>query len=141
VSLFVVDASVVIKWFVPVVHGVAARQLLVAADQYLAPDLLFPEVGNAIWKKVRRDELSARQGRALAADIARVAVETVPARSLFEDACEIAIATGLTVYDATYAALAVRLDTKLITADKRLIRIAASNRMIAGHVRSVQEST
>lgn len=139
-SVFVVDASVVIKWFVPEVHSDAARQLLQTADQYLAPDLLFPEVGNAIWKKVRRNELSARQGRELAADISTVAVETVPARSLFEDACDIAIATGLTVYDATYMALAVRLDAKLVTAGERLVRSAASNRMIAGRVRAVQEA-
>jgi len=67
-----------------------------------------------------------------------VAVETVPARSLFEDAYRVAVATGLTVYDATYVALAVRLDTKVITADERLIRTAASNRLIAGHVHAVQ---
>ena len=140
-SVFVVDASVVIKWFVPEVHSDAARQLLQTTDQYLAPDLLFPEVGNVIWKKVRRDELSPRQGRDLALDISKVAVETVPARSLFEDACDMAIATGLTVYDATYVALAARLETKMITADERLVRTAASNRMIAGHVQHVREAT
>lgn len=138
-SVFVVDASVVIKWLVPEIHSEAAGRLLETAHQYLAPDLLFPEVGNAIWKKVRRDELTARQGRELAADIGTVAVETVSARSLFEDACGVAIATGLTVYDAMYLALAVRLDTKLITADDRLVRTVASHRMVAGHVQSVQE--
>lgn len=140
-SVFIVDASVVIKWFVPEVHSDAARQLLQTTDQYLAPDLLFPEVGNVIWKKVRRDELSPRQGRDLALDISKVAVETVPARSLFEDACDMAIATGLTVYDATYVALAARLETKMITADERLVRTAASNRMITGHVQHVREAT
>ena len=138
-SVFVVDASVVIKWFVPEVHSEAAGRLLKTADHYLAPDLLFPEVGNAIWKKVRRDELTSRQARELAADISTIAVETVSARSLFEDACGVAIATGLTVYDAMCLALAVRLDTKLITADDRLVRTVARNRTLAGHVQSVQE--
>jgi len=49
VSVFVVDASVVIKWFVPEIHSEAARRLLAKAHQYLSPDLLFPEVGNVIW--------------------------------------------------------------------------------------------
>ena len=138
-SVFVVDASVVIKWFVPEIHREAAGRLLETADHYLAPDLLFSEIGNAIWKKVRRKELTSRQGRELAADISTVAVETVSARSLFEDAFGVAIATGLTVYDAMYLALAVRLDTKLITADDRLVRTVASHRMIAGHVQAVQE--
>ena len=50
-SLYVVDASVVIKWFVPEIHGDAARRLLSAPHEYFSPDLLFPEVGNAIWKR------------------------------------------------------------------------------------------
>ena len=139
-SAFVVDASVVIKWFVPEIHSDAASRLLDTTGHYVAPDLLFPELGNTIWKKVRREELSARQGRELAAEILTVAVETVPARSLFEDAYGVAIATGLTVYDAMYVALAVRLETKVITADERLVRTAASNRMIALHVQAVQET-
>lgn len=139
--VFVVDASVVIKWFVPEIHSEAARRLLDTTGSYVAPDLLFPELGNAIWKKVQREELSARQGRELAADVSAVAVETVPSRSLFEDAYAIAVATGLTVYDATYLALAVRLETKVITADERLVRTAASHRMIAGHVQGVQAAT
>lgn len=83
----------------------------------MTPDLLFPEVGNAIWKKVRRGELTAEQGRRLAVDIASVAVETVSTRGLMIDAQALAIATGLTVYDAMYLTLAVRLNTVLITAD------------------------
>jgi predicted nucleic acid-binding protein len=140
VSVFVVHASVVIKWFVPEIHSDAARRLLDATGHYVAPDLLFPELGNTTWKKVRREGLSARQGRELVADLATVAVETVPERSLFEDAYGVAIATGLTVYDATYVALAARLETNVIMADARLVRTAASTPMIAGYVRAVQEA-
>ncbi len=137
-SVFVVDASVVLKWFVPEIHSEAARRLLAAAHQYLAPDLLFPEVGNAIWKKVRRGELTAEEGQRLAADISTIAVETVSTRGLMIDAHALAITTGLTVYDAMYLALAVRLKTELITADDKLGRIVAAHPMTAAHVRLVQ---
>lgn len=137
-SVLVVDASVVIKWFLPEVHGEAARRLLAAPHQYLAPDLLFPEVGNAIWKKVRRGELTARDGRRLADDLAKIAVESVASRALLGDAVALATATGLTVYDATYLALAVRLDTVLVTADERLGRIVAAHPAAAAHTRMVQ---
>ena len=137
-SVFVVDASVVIKWFVPEVHSDRARRLLVATHQYLSPDLLFPEVGNAIWKKVRRGELSAAEGQRLAVDIAGIAVETVPTRGLMVDAQALAITTGLTVYDAMYLTLAIRLQTELITADGRLGRTVTSYPMAAAHVRLVQ---
>jgi len=119
VSVYIVDASVVIKWFVPEIHSIAARRLLAGPHEYLSPDLLFPEVGNVLWKKVRRGELTAEQGERLAADISTVAVETVPARGLLVDAHALAVTTGLTVYDSMYLALAVRLKTELITADDR----------------------
>jgi predicted nucleic acid-binding protein len=137
VSVFVVDASVVIKWFVPEIHSDAAHRLLAAAHQFVSPDLLFPEVGNVIWKKVRRGELTAREGQRLAADISGIAVETVPTRGLMIEAHAVAITTGLTVYDAMYLALAVRLETELITADDRLGRLAAAHPIMAPHVRLI----
>ena len=137
-SLYVVDASVVIKWFVPEIHSDAARRLLSAPHEYFSPDLLFPEVGNVIWKKVRRGELTADQGERLAADISTVAVETVPTLGLLVDAHALAVATGLTVYDSMYLALAVRLKTEMITADDRLGRTMAAHPMTAVHVRLIQ---
>lgn len=65
-------------------------------------------------------------------------VETVPSRALMSDAVALAVATGVTVYDATYLALAVRLDTVLITADERLRSALASHPAAASHVRLVQ---
>lgn len=137
-SLYVVDASVVIKWFVPEIHGDAARRLLTAPHEYFSPDLLFPEVGNVIGKKVRRGELTAEQGERLAADISTIAVETVPTRGLLVDAHALAVATGFTVYDSMYLALAVRLKTEMITADDRLGRAMAAHPMTAVHVRPIQ---
>jgi predicted nucleic acid-binding protein len=138
VSVFVLDASVVLKWFVPEVHSDAARRLLDAPHQYLAPDLLFPEAGNAIWKKVRRGELTAEEAQRLIADLSTVAVDTIATRGLLADAYALATATGQTVYDATYLALAVRLETQLITADDRLEKALAAHPMIAAHVRTIQ---
>jgi predicted nucleic acid-binding protein len=43
VSAFVVDASVVVKWFVPEIHSDAARRLLVLPHEYVAPDLSSPK--------------------------------------------------------------------------------------------------
>jgi predicted nucleic acid-binding protein len=139
VSVYVIDASVLIKWFVPEIHSDAARRLLSATHEYFAPDLLFPEVGNVIWKKVRRGELTAEHGQRLAADISTVAVETVSTRGLVIDALAVAVTTGLTVYDSMYLALAVRLRAEMITADDRLGRAIAAHPITAAHVRLVQE--
>ena len=134
-----IDASVVVKWFVPEVHTDAARRWLASSHEYVSPDLLFPEAGNAIWKKVRRGELTAGEGQRLVGDLSGVAVEAIATRGLLSDAHALAVSTGLTVYDATYVALAVRLETQVITADDRLKRTLASYPLIAAFVRSVED--
>lgn len=134
-----IDASVVIKWFVPEVHTDAARRWLESSHEYMSPDLLFPEAGNVIWKKVRRGELTAAEGQRLAGDLAGIAVEVIAMRGLLPDAHSLALSTGLTVYDAMYVTLAVRLDTQVITADNRLIRTLVSHPLIAAFVRSVED--
>jgi predicted nucleic acid-binding protein len=138
VSVFVVDASVVLKWFVPEVHSDAARRLLVLPHEYVTPDLLFAETANAIWKKIRREELTPEEGQQLVADIGQIAVETVSCRALVEDAHALANATGRTVYDSMYVALAVRLNTRAITADDRLEAALKKIPAVAGHIQLVQ---
>jgi predicted nucleic acid-binding protein len=137
-SVFVVDASLVIKWFVPEVHSEAARRWLEASHDYIAPDLLFPETGNAVWRKVRRGELSPDEGQRLVTDLSDVAVEAIPMRRLLPDAYALAVSTGITVYDATYLTLAVRLETQVITGDDRFARRLADHPLLAPHVRSLE---
>jgi predicted nucleic acid-binding protein len=60
-------------------------------------------------------------------------------RALVSDAHALAVGTGITVYDATYLALAVRLETQLITGDDRFARKLAEHPLLAPHVRSVDE--
>jgi predicted nucleic acid-binding protein len=138
VSAFVVDASVVVKWFVPEIHGDAARRLLALPHEYFAPDLLFAETANTIWKKIRRGQLAADHGRQLVEDIGRIAVETVPCRVLAVDAHELAYVTGRTVYDSLYLALAIRLKTRMLTADERLAAAVSALTMTAAHIQLVQ---
>ena len=137
-SVFVIDASVVVKWFVPEIHTDPARRLLVLPHEYVAPDLLFAETANTIWKKIRREELTAEEGQQLVADIRQIAVETVSCRALAEDAHALASATGRTVYDSMYIALAVRLNTRAITADERLESALKRIPAVAGHIQLVQ---
>ena len=138
-SVFVVDASLVVKWFVPEVDSDAARRWLDASHDYVAPDLLFPETGNTVWKKVRHGELSPDDGQQLATDLSVIAVEAVSMRGLLPDAHALALRTGITVYDATYLALAVRLETQVITGDDRFARRLANHPLLAPHVRSLRD--
>ena len=70
-SRVVVDASVAIKWFVPEVHAEAARRLLREGMTLLAPDLIWAEVANALWRKWREKELPAEAVQEILTDFRR----------------------------------------------------------------------
>jgi predicted nucleic acid-binding protein len=140
-TLVVVDASVVLKWFLPERWSDEARKLLDEPVGLLAPDLLYAEVGNAVWKRVRMRELSGPLARRMVADIATIAVRPVASRVLLKDAIGIAVSAGITVYDAMYLALAVRLRTYVVTADERLTHAVADFPRLRGHIRLVSTTT
>jgi predicted nucleic acid-binding protein len=77
---YVVDASIVIKWFVDEVHAEAARRW--QEDQYelSAPDLLWLECGNILWKKVRRRELTPDEARLIWGGLEQQPISAFPSR-------------------------------------------------------------
>jgi predicted nucleic acid-binding protein len=116
----VVDASVVIKWFVDEVHAESARRL--QEDQYelFAPDLLWPECGNILWKKVRRGELTLDEARLIWSSLEQQPISAFQSRLVLELALEVAFDTNRTVYDSCYLALAMLIGCQLVTADQKL---------------------
>lgn len=117
---FVVDASVAIKWFVPEVHHEAARRLVREGFELLSPELVRSEVGNVVWKKWRRGELSAGEAVAVLRDFGRFPLRIRSSESLMEGAWTVAERFGRSFYDGLYVALAVETESSLVTADLRL---------------------
>ena len=134
----VVDASVAAKWFVPEVHSAAAARILDAEVALYAPDLIGPEFGNIVWKKVRREELLREEAADIIGAFAMVPLEIRSSALLLPAAFELAIELDRTVYDSLYLALAVAEDCALITADAKFHATIATS-PFAGHVRWVEE--
>ncbi len=121
-SLFVVDASVAIKWFLPEIHSDAALRLLAQEHALHAPDLIFSEFGNVLWKRVRKNEVSKNEANATLEALLTLHLQVQPSQSLIPLALEIACGENRTVYDSLYLAAAVALQFPLVTADARFYR-------------------
>jgi len=130
---YVVDASVVVKWFIPEILTDFAIELLQPDNTLLAPDLLVPEVCNTLWKKVRREELTLDDALQCLADLSRMPLQLNPSAEFIEDALRLSATEGMTAYDGLYLALASNLDCRMVTADARL-RNSISNKALQGRV-------
>jgi predicted nucleic acid-binding protein len=119
-SLFVVDASVGVKWFVPEVHADAARRLQSPAYQLHIPTFFDVEVANILWKKLGRGELTRAEIDAILGQLPVLPVTRHPEAPLVAAAFDLAAKTQRTVYDCLYLALAVQLGGRMVTADERL---------------------
>lgn len=125
----VVDASVAIKWFIPEVHAIDASRLLNKNLQFMAPDLIFAEFGNILWKKCRARELTSNVATEILNDFKRLPLNSYEAESLIDLAWEIATTYRCTVYDSLYVALAQSEGSLLVTADRTLCNILKSTHL------------
>ncbi|USZ67710.1 type II toxin-antitoxin system VapC family toxin [Halorussus salilacus] len=82
------------------------------------PDLLLYELSNALRNKPRFDANDVRE--AIESVLAMNFEIVTPAPELLADAIDLAHETELTVYDATYVALAEALDARVVTADEEI---------------------
>lgn len=138
-STCVVDCSVALKWYIPEPHAESASQLLDGRHELHAPDLLLPEFGNCLWKKIRLGELTANEGRTIIRALENVPLEVHSSELLLEAALELALHTARTVYDSLYVALAILLDCPFVTADRRLVNALVKS-SLSVDVRHVAQS-
>ena len=122
---FILDASVGIKMRVAEPHSDRAVELLASARRGTtlgAPELFFVECANVLWKYVRRMGYSAGQARTDLEQLLDLPLAVTPTADLALEALDLALKHDITVYDASYLALALRESATLVTADEKLVR-------------------
>ena len=117
--IVVMDASVLIKWYVDEDFTAEAEQLIDGRFELHAPELLLPEFGNILWKKCRNDDLDENVAISSLASLRSRNIILHSNTTLLEPAFRGAQETGQSVYDWTYLSLAISLDCKFVTADRK----------------------
>ena len=119
-----IDTSVGVKWLVEEPRSLAARKILGRAESLIAPDILTSEISNAVWKKVKADEISIDQGKAIVSNLTQFIDYFVPSSQLVERVFDLAVKFSHSVYDCLYLALAERESVILMTDDAKLVTLA-----------------
>ncbi|GAB4310153.1 MAG: type II toxin-antitoxin system VapC family toxin [Promethearchaeota archaeon] len=138
VRTFVVDASVVVKWFIREERSDAAvevRDKFVEGRIHLAaPSLLYFEVLNAL----KYSRLFDTKDLELAAEaLENYGIEKVEMRrDAGREMVRAAVDYDLTIYDASYVGLALHLGVPFITADEGIKKKLADR---LGNVRTLRE--
>ena len=123
----VVDASVVVPWFVPEMHSQPARQLAGVNDLLFAPDFLLLEVASSLARRgVAGDVPKGFAGRVLRVLRRRQEINFEATEPLIVQAASLAEHLPHPICDCLYLALAQREGAMLATFDGRLGRHARS---------------
>ena len=128
-ALAIVDANVVVKWFNIEEYSENAERLkekhLKAEVTLVSPVLIVFEVLNALRYN---PELGASDVKEALNDLLGIQIKLYPVEDWLSEAVLLAYDFGLTIYDASYIALANHLGCLLYTADSKLLdRVKATN--------------
>jgi predicted nucleic acid-binding protein len=119
----VVDTNVVVYYLLgtePFVEEV--RQFWRTVQEPCAPSHWEAELANAVWMAVRMGVLHAEEGHQKLDLAARLGIESVPNRSLWQPALTRALTSGATVYDTLFVELAAQRSLSLATFDKNVLQ-------------------
>ncbi len=124
----VLDASVVVKWFVA--DPLSPKALACRAGHAPhAPAFLAIELANVFWKYERTGALKPALSAAALTGLS-AQINLVDDSELLAEAHALTAALDHSVYDCLYVALAFRLSAPLITVDRRLIAKLSQARLV-----------
>lgn len=125
----VLDSSAAISMVVIDESTESTRKLYadIARDRALVPSIFHLEVGNALLMSERRKRIGPKErARAIAAlEKLQLDVDPLTFRSAWRATSRLAEANRLTLYDASYLELALRLRLPLATFDADLLNAAS----------------
>ncbi|MBV8800205.1 MAG: type II toxin-antitoxin system VapC family toxin [Alphaproteobacteria bacterium] len=131
--MIVIDASVAVKWVLDEEGSEAAFAL--RAQQLAAPELWFVEAASALWSTASRRQISAPEAEERLKLLRSSPVQSLPILDDLASALRIANELRHPIYNCLYIAAALRLDTEVITADRRFVVACKDHRTFKPRVK------
>lgn len=132
VARAVLDSSILVR--ASLEESEAARAWVESVEekrvQGLAPQLVWLEVASALGRYVSSGSMEASTAFEALEILLALPLSVQPLESLAEPALEAALKHRLSVYDASYLALAQVADAVLVTADRRLAEAANRSELV-----------
>ena len=119
----VVDTNVVAYYLLgtePFLEEV--RQFWRRVEEVWAPVHWEAELANAVWMAVRTGVLPSDEGHQKLDLAARLGIQSVPNRSLWQPALTRAVNSGAAVYDTMFVELAAQRNLPLATFDRNILK-------------------
>lgn len=120
-SDLVIDASVAVKWFVSEEASDKADEVSASDYTLLAPRLIMTEVANALARKAIQKLITPLEAAEYVRALPQFLAGLLDVDDLIEPALQNACNHNHPIYDFIYLEAARRRDTKMLTADRKLI--------------------
>lgn len=120
--ILVIDANIAGALLIELPYSAQARNAVAKAQAMIAPDLIYAEITNALWKMSPTRGSAAHDFAPIVARLPVLFAEIVASRLLMGEALRLALALKHPAYDCFYIALALSRRAPLITADRKLAR-------------------
>lgn len=119
--MIVVDTNILAYLYLPTAQSHLAEQLLIREPAWAAPLLWRSELRNVLALYLRKELLTLEQAHAVQSEAEALLAETeyeVPSL----DVLRLVQGSNCSAYDCEFVALARRLNTTLVTADKKVLQ-------------------
>src|SRR5262245_39411341 len=122
----VIDSGVAVKWYVLEQNSAEARRIFAEYRNgdlaLLAPDFIYAEVGNIMWKKQAFQNFDPLDAANIVDGFRTyVTLMLTSTKELIDEVYRLAVAHKRTVYDMLYLALSLRAGCQFVTADEKLV--------------------
>jgi len=122
VKRFVLDASVVVKWFLPEIHQVESFDLLKSNPVLIAPEFLKVEFDSILSKWCRSGRLNYERAEEVRSVFKKIKIYFIGLDDIADISFEVSAKLPVTYYDALYLCTAKFYECKMVTFDRKLLK-------------------